>query len=53
MRYDTSNLVTMSITPYNGTDVQNFNIGPLNCQPICNKSDEISDVIKDMDLDNR
>jgi len=39
------------ITPYNGTAVQNVSIGLINCQSICNKSDEISDVIKDMDLD--
>ena len=31
--------------------IQNVNIGLINCQSICNKSDEISDVVKDMDLD--
>ena len=41
----------MPITPYNGTAVQNVSIGLINCQSICNKSDEISDVVKDMDLD--
>ena len=30
---------------------QNVNIGLINCQSICNKSDEISDVVKDVDLD--
>jgi hypothetical protein len=47
---DASNLITVSITPYNGTDVQNVSIGLINCKSICNKSDEISDV-KDLDLD--
>ena len=41
----------MPITPYNGTAVQNVSIGLINCQSIFNKSDEISDVVKDMDLD--
>ena len=41
----------MPIAPYNGTAVQNVSIGLINCQSICNKSDEISDLIKDMDLD--
>jgi len=44
-----SNLITLPITPYNGTPVQNVSIGYINCQSICNTS-EISDVIKDMDL---
>ena len=48
---DASNLITVPITPYNGTAVQNVSIGLINCQSICNKSDEISDVVKDMDLD--
>jgi len=39
------------ITPYNGTAIQDVSIGLINCQSICNKSDEVSDVIKDMDLD--
>ena len=47
---DTSNLITVPVTPYNGTDVQNC-IGLINCQSICNKYDEVSDVVKDMDLD--
>ena len=41
----------MTITPYNGTSVQNVSIGLINCQVICNKSDEIYDVVKDMNLD--
>jgi len=45
IRYDTSNLITVQITPYNDTAVQNVSIGLINCQSICNKSDEISDVI--------
>jgi len=44
-------LITVLITPYNGTAVQNVRIFLKNCQSSCNKSDEISDVIKDMDLD--
>jgi len=39
------------ITPYNGTAAQNVSIGLINFQSICIKSDEISDVVKDMDLD--
>ena len=41
----------MPITPYNGTAAQNVSIGLINFQSICIKSDEISDVVKDMDLD--
>ena len=48
---DASNLITVPITPYNGTAVQNASTALINCQSICNKFDEISDVIKDMDLD--
>ena len=48
---DASNLITVPLTPYNDTAVQNVSIGLINCQPIRNKSDEISDVVKDMDLD--
>ena len=48
---DASNLITVLITPHNGTGVQNVSIARINCQSICNKSDEISDVVKDMDLD--
>ena len=44
------NLITLSITPSNGTTIQNVNIGLINCPEICNKSDQISDVIKDMDF---
>ena len=54
-----NNLITVPIKPYtdiesnhnNGTAVQNVTIGLIKCQSICNKSDEISDVVKDMDLD--
>jgi len=49
--FHASNLITVPITRYNGTAVQNASIGLINCQSICNKADEISDVIKDMDLD--
>jgi len=49
--FDANNLITVPITPYNGTAVQHVNIGLINCQPICNQSDKISDVIKEMDLD--
>ena len=48
---DASNLVTVPITPYNGTAIQNVSIDLINCQSICNKTDDISDVVKDMDLD--
>jgi len=48
---DASNLITVPITSNNGTAVQNVSIGLINCQLICNQSDEISDVVKDMDLD--
>jgi len=48
---DASNLIIVPIIPYNGTAIQNVSISPINCQSICNKSDEISDVVKDMDLD--
>jgi len=48
---DANNLITVPITPYNNTVVQNVSIGLINCQSICNKSDEISDVVKDMNLD--
>ena len=49
--FDASNLITVPITPYNGTAVQNVSIGIISCQSICNKSDEISDVVKDIDID--
>ena len=48
---DASNMITVPITPYNGTAVQNASIGRINYQSICNKSVEISDVVKYMDLD--
>jgi len=48
MGSDASNLL---ISPYNSTSVQDVSIGLINCQSICNKSNEISDVIKDMDTD--
>ena len=47
---DVSNLITVPITPYNGTAVQNINIGLINCKSICNQSDEISDVERNMYL---
>jgi len=53
IRSDASNLITVPITPYNinGTAVQNVSIGLINSQSICNKSDEMSYVAKDTDLD--
>jgi hypothetical protein len=48
---DASNLITAPITPNNGTAVQNLSIGLINCQCISNKSDEISYVVQDMDID--
>ena len=48
---DASNLITVPVTTYNATAVRNVSIGLNNYQSICNKSDEISDVIKDMDFD--
>ena len=45
MGSDASNLITVPITPYNGTAVQNVCIGFNNCQSICNKSDTISGVL--------
>ena len=46
-----SDLITLLKTPYNRTAVQNVSIGIINRRSSCNKSDEISDVVKDMDLD--
>ena len=43
----------MPITPYNGTAVQNVSIGLIGCQSICNQSDEISYVVKDMECYDR
>ena len=48
---DASNLIIVSLIQYNGTAVQNVRIGLINCQSICTKSDEISDAVKNMDLD--
>jgi len=48
---DASNLITVPITSNNGTAVQNVSIGLINCQCISNKSDEISYVVKNMDID--
>jgi len=36
-----SNLITLSITPCNGSAIQNVSIGLINCQSICNKYDEM------------
>ena len=44
-----SNLIAVPITRYNGAAVQNVSM--INGQWTSNKSDEISDVIKDMNLD--
>ena len=46
---DASNFITVPITPNNGTAGQNVSIGLINCQSICNKSDQIADIVKDMD----
>ena len=51
MGSDASNLIIVLTAPYNGTAVQNVTIGLIKCQSICNKFDDISDVVKDMDLD--
>jgi len=51
LRYDLRNLITVPITSYNGTAVQNVSICLKNCQSIFNKPDEISYIVKDMDLD--
>jgi len=48
--FGASNLITLPITQYNGTPLQTVSIGFLNCQSICIKSDEISDVVKGMDF---
>ena len=47
IQYDASNLITVPITPYYETPLQNVNIGLIHFQSICNKSDEISYVVKD------
>ena len=51
MGSDASNVTKVPITPYNSTAAQNISIGLNNYLSICNKSDEISDVVKDMDFD--
>ena len=48
--FDASYLITVPITPYSGTAVQNVSICLINCQSICTKSDEISYDVKDIDL---
>jgi len=48
---DGSNLITVPITPYNSTAAQNVSIGLINYRLICNKSDDISYGVKDMDID--
>jgi len=50
MGSDESKFVIVTITPYNDTAVENGSIGLIHCQSIGNKSDEISDVVKDMPL---
>jgi len=46
-----SNLITLPIISSNGVALQNETIGLIICQSTCNKSDEISDVVKDVNLD--
>jgi len=43
---DESNLITVPTTQNNGTAAQNVSIGLINCQSICIKSDEISDLLR-------
>ena len=38
------------VTLYNSTAIQNVSIGVINCQSACNKSDEIADVVKDVNI---
>jgi len=50
------NTIYLSMRPRSGKHpnqigLQNVSIGIINCQSICNKSDETSDVVKDMNLD--
>ena len=47
----TNNLITVPITPFTGTAPQHVSISIINCQPICIKSDKISDDVKDSNLD--
>ena len=51
MASDASNLITVPITLYNGKAVQNVSIGLIKFRSIFIKSDKISDVVKNMDLD--
>ena len=46
-----SYLTTVPITSSNDTALQNVSIGLINCLSTCNKSDEISNSVKDTDLD--
>ena len=48
IRSNGNNLITVAIAIYNDTTLYNLSIGLINCQSICNKSINISDVIKDM-----
>ena len=48
--YNVSNLITLLITPSNGTDVKNVGISLIHCQSTCNKSNEVTDVVNDMAL---
>ena len=50
MGCDPSYLINVPLTPYYCTSVENVRIGLINCESMCNKSDEISDVVKDMDI---
>ena len=51
MGSDATNLIALPMTPYNGTAVKNVGIVVINFQSNFNKADEITDVVKDMDLD--
>jgi len=48
---DASNFIIMPITQYKWTTIQNVSIALTNCQSICNKTDEMSGVDKDLDFD--
>ena len=50
MGSNANNLITLPITQSNGRTIQHVTIGLINCQSICNTSDEISDAVKDIDL---
>ena len=51
IEFDTNNFNTVPITSYNAASIRNVSIDLINCQSICNKSDEISHLVRDMDLD--